>query len=181
VPGQKKTNPQGSVGVIAICSRRVENAVQAGAAPAPTPRCRTRCRQPRRLPLPSPRMRRRHGRTCRARARREAGAHRAAGDLPYALAKRIGAEKGSIYSLRAAGPNGSIVKADVESAKPVPPCAGVPLPPRERRPQWPLPQIRSKGSRYSWRRRTSAAASTAVRKVIARRMLESKLTCRQFD
>jgi len=88
------------------------------------------------------------------------------------LAKRIAAEKGiNLTSIKGSGPNGRIVKADVESAKPgiapMAPSAGKPRPAAQPRPVFVAPG-------------DSRVPHTAVRKVIARRMLESKQTVPHF-
>jgi pyruvate dehydrogenase E2 component (dihydrolipoamide acetyltransferase) len=89
------------------------------------------------------------------------------------LAKRIAAEKGiNLASLKGSGPNGRIVKADVESAKPgaaPAPAAAPKVAPTAPRPQ---PIFTAPGDKR--------VPHTAVRKVIARRMLESKQTVPHF-
>jgi pyruvate dehydrogenase E2 component (dihydrolipoamide acetyltransferase) len=91
------------------------------------------------------------------------------------LAKRIAAEKGiDLAGIKGSGPNGRIVKADVESAKPgVPaatPAAAPKAPPRPS--AFAQPIITAPGDQR--------IPHTAVRKVIARRMLESKQTVPHF-
>jgi pyruvate dehydrogenase E2 component (dihydrolipoamide acetyltransferase) len=88
------------------------------------------------------------------------------------LAKRIAAEKGvNLASLKGSGPNGRIVKADVESAKPG--AAPVPAAAPKAAPSAPAqPIITAPGDQR--------VPHTAVRKVIARRMLESKQTVPHF-
>ena len=91
------------------------------------------------------------------------------------LAKRIAAEKGiNLASLKGSGPNGRIVKADVESAKPGAPAAAPAAAPKAApRPAAPAqPIITAPGDQK--------IPHTAVRKVIARRMLESKQTVPHF-
>jgi pyruvate dehydrogenase E2 component (dihydrolipoamide acetyltransferase) len=89
------------------------------------------------------------------------------------LAKRIAAEKGvNLASIRGSGPNGRIVKTDVESAKPgapsvAPASAARPLPTAQPQPVFVAPG-------------DTRIPHTAVRKVIARRMLESKQTVPHF-
>jgi pyruvate dehydrogenase E2 component (dihydrolipoamide acetyltransferase) len=90
------------------------------------------------------------------------------------LAKRIAAEKGiDLAGLKGSGPNGRIVKADVEGAKsgaaPTP-AAAQPLPKAPAAPAQPM--VTAPGDRH--------VPHTAVRKVIARRMLESKQTVPHF-
>jgi pyruvate dehydrogenase E2 component (dihydrolipoamide acetyltransferase) len=92
------------------------------------------------------------------------------------LAKRIAAEKGiNLASLKGSGPSGRIVKADVESAKPgAPATAPAAAPKAAPRPAAPTaqPVFTSPGDQR--------IPHTAVRKVIARRMLESKQTVPHF-
>ena len=83
------------------------------------------------------------------------------------LAKRIAADKGiELASLKGSGPNGRIVKADVENAKPGAPAPAA-APKAAPRPVAPAgqPVITAPGDQR--------IPHTAVRKVIARRMLES--------
>jgi pyruvate dehydrogenase E2 component (dihydrolipoamide acetyltransferase) len=91
------------------------------------------------------------------------------------LAKRIAADKGvDLASLKGSGPNGRIVKADVESAKPGAPAAAPAAAPKAApRPAAPAqPIFTAPGDQR--------IPHTAVRKVIARRMLESKQTVPHF-
>jgi pyruvate dehydrogenase E2 component (dihydrolipoamide acetyltransferase) len=92
------------------------------------------------------------------------------------LAKRIAAEKGiDLANLKGSGPNGRIVKADVESAKPGAPVATPAAAPKAApRPAAPAaqPVFTAPGDQR--------IPHTAVRKVIARRMLESKQTVPHF-
>jgi pyruvate dehydrogenase E2 component (dihydrolipoamide acetyltransferase) len=91
------------------------------------------------------------------------------------LAKRIAAEKGiDLASLKGSGPNGRIVKADVENAKPAAPAAAPSAAPKGApRPAAPAqPIFTAPGDQR--------IPHTAVRKVIARRMLESKQTVPHF-
>ena len=87
------------------------------------------------------------------------------------LAKRIAAEKGvNLAGIKGSGPNGRIVKADVEGAKPgaaAPAAASAP-----RSPPAAQPIVTAPGDQR--------IPHTAVRKVIARRMLESKQTVPHF-
>ena len=90
------------------------------------------------------------------------------------LAKRIAADKGiELASLNGSGPNGRIVKADVENAKPGAPAPAA-APKAAPRPVAPAgqPVITAPGDQR--------IPHTAVRKVIARRMLESKQTVPHF-
>ncbi|HEY4169804.1 MAG TPA: pyruvate dehydrogenase complex dihydrolipoamide acetyltransferase [Reyranella sp.] len=92
------------------------------------------------------------------------------------LAKRIAAEKGvDLGNLKGSGPNGRIVKADVEGAKPGAPAAAPAAAPKSApRPAAPTAQpiFTAPGDQR--------IPHTAVRKVIARRMLESKQTVPHF-
>jgi len=92
------------------------------------------------------------------------------------LAKRIAAEKGiDLASLKGSGPNGRIVKADVESAKPgaaAPAPAAAPKAAPKAAPAPAQPIVTAPGDQR--------IPHTAVRKVIARRMLESKQTVPHF-
>ncbi len=92
------------------------------------------------------------------------------------LAKRIAAEKGlDLSRITGSGPNGRIVKADVESAKPgaAPAAAPTAAPaPRAAPPAGGQPVFVAPGD--------TRVPHTAIRKVIARRMLESKQTVPHF-
>ena len=91
------------------------------------------------------------------------------------LAKRIAAEKGvDLAGIKGSGPNGRIVKADVENAKPGAPVAAPAAAPKAApRPSAPAqPIFTAPGDQR--------IPHTAVRKVIARRMLESKQTVPHF-
>ena len=85
------------------------------------------------------------------------------------LAKRIAADKGlDLSRIKGSGPGGRIVKADVEQAKPEPAPAASPAPAAPRGPASVAPQPipTAPGDQR--------IPHTAIRKVIARRMLESK-------
>jgi pyruvate dehydrogenase E2 component (dihydrolipoamide acetyltransferase) len=88
------------------------------------------------------------------------------------LAKRIAAEKGvNLAGVKGSGPNGRIVKADVEGAKP----GAAPAPaaaPKAAPTAVPQPIFTAPGDKR--------VPHTAIRKVIARRMLESKQTVPHF-
>jgi pyruvate dehydrogenase E2 component (dihydrolipoamide acetyltransferase) len=89
------------------------------------------------------------------------------------LAKRIAAEKGlNLAGIKGSGPNGRIVKADVENAKPVAAPAAAPTPRPAPTPSTGQPVFVAPGD--------SRVPHTSVRKVIARRMLESKQTVPHF-
>lgn len=91
------------------------------------------------------------------------------------LAKRLAAEKGiNLASLRGSGPNGRIVRADVEGGKPgalaAAPSAAPKTAPRPGASVQPI--FTAPGDKR--------VPHTAIRKVIARRMLESKQTVPHF-
>lgn len=92
------------------------------------------------------------------------------------LAKRIAAEKGlDLSRIKGSGPNGRIVKADVESAQPVPaapPPAAKPAAKPVPAPAAAQPVFVAAGD--------TRVPHTSIRKVIARRMLESKQTVPHF-
>ncbi|MBM3647088.1 MAG: pyruvate dehydrogenase complex dihydrolipoamide acetyltransferase [Alphaproteobacteria bacterium] len=91
------------------------------------------------------------------------------------LAKRIAADKGiDLSRLKGSGPNGRIVKADVEGAKPGAAPVATPTAAPAPRPAAPAaqPVFVAPGD--------SRLPHSAVRKVIARRMLESKQTVPHF-
>jgi len=91
------------------------------------------------------------------------------------LARRIAAEKGlDLSRIKGSGPHGRIVKADVEAAKPLPATAA-PTPaaaPRAAPAPGAQPVFVAPGD--------TRVPHTAIRKVIARRMLESKQTVPHF-
>jgi len=92
------------------------------------------------------------------------------------LAKRIAAEKGiDLAGVKGSGPNGRIVKADVENAKPV--AAPVAAPKAAPKPTAPAPAA---GQPVFVAPGDSRVPHTSIRKVIARRMLESKQTVPHF-
>jgi len=88
------------------------------------------------------------------------------------LAKRIATEKGiDLSRIKGSGPNGRIVKADVETAKPGVPPATAPAP-KAGPPAGPQPVFVAPGDKR--------VPHNSIRKVIARRMLESKQTVPHF-
>jgi pyruvate dehydrogenase E2 component (dihydrolipoamide acetyltransferase) len=88
------------------------------------------------------------------------------------LAKRIAAEKGvTLAGIKGSGPNGRIVKADVEGAKPGAASGAAPAAAPKSAPSA-QPIITAPGDQK--------LPHTAIRKVIARRMLESKQTVPHF-
>jgi pyruvate dehydrogenase E2 component (dihydrolipoamide acetyltransferase) len=91
------------------------------------------------------------------------------------LAKRIAADKGlDLSRIKGSGPNGRIVKADVESAKPAAPATApaAARAPRAAPPAGGQPVLVAPGD--------TRVPHTSIRKVIARRMLESKQTVPHF-
>ena len=93
------------------------------------------------------------------------------------LARRIAAEKGiDLAGIKGSGPNGRIVKADVENAKPGAAPAAAQAPKAAAKTPAPpavgQPVIVAPGD--------SRVPHTSIRKVIARRMLESKQTVPHF-
>ena len=91
------------------------------------------------------------------------------------LAKRIAADKGlDLSRIKGSGPNGRIVKADVESAKPGAPAAAPAAAPAPRAaaPAGAQPVFVAPAD--------TRVPHTSIRKVIARRMLESKQTVPHF-
>jgi pyruvate dehydrogenase E2 component (dihydrolipoyllysine-residue acetyltransferase) len=170
--------PEGAEGVkvnavIAILLEEGETSVPAGAAAAPpSPKPAAAAAPPPAMPAAGPAP------AAAPQLRPSAPASQAAvassGQRIFAspLAKRIAAEKGiNLASLKGSGPNGRIVKADVEAAKPgaAPAPAGAPKAAPAPVPQ---PIFTAPGDKR--------VPHTAVRKVIARRMLESKQTVPHF-
>jgi pyruvate dehydrogenase E2 component (dihydrolipoamide acetyltransferase) len=173
--------PEGAEGVpvnavIAILLEEGETAVPAGAAPAPAPAPKPAAAvTPPAAPKPAP--------AAPAPAAPAAPAAQAPAAKPAAapsggrifaspLAKRIAAEKGlDLSRITGSGPNGRIVKADVESAKPGAAPIAAPAP-KAAPPPGGQPVFVAPGD--------TRVPHTAVRKVIARRMLESKQTVPHF-
>ena len=110
-----------------------------------------------------------------AAAMPSAGSHRI---FASPLARRIAADKGvDLAGIRGSGPNGRIVKADVEGARPgtaaAPAAPAAPPKPAAPRPiAAAQPIVTAPGD--------TRIPHSAVRKVIARRMLESKQTVPHF-
>lgn len=93
------------------------------------------------------------------------------------LAKRIAAEKGiDLAGLKGSGPNGRIVKSDVENAKPGAAPAAAP----KAAPKPAAPATAAGGQPVFVAPGDSRVPHTSIRKVIARRMLESKQTVPHF-
>ncbi|WP_448661843.1 pyruvate dehydrogenase complex dihydrolipoamide acetyltransferase [Sphingomonas sp. CJ20] len=131
-------------------------AAKAEAAPAPTP-----------APAPAP-------------AAAAAPAPTASGDRIKAspLAKRIAAQKGvDLASLTGSGPNGRIVKADLEGAKAAAPAAAAPAPTAST--PAPAPAASAPEHKAVWFDDSiphEAEKLSNIRKTIARRLTESKQT-----
>ncbi len=93
------------------------------------------------------------------------------------LARRIAAEKGiDLTGIKGSGPNGRIVKADVENAKPA--AAPAAAPKAAAKPA--APAAAAGGQPLFVAPGDSRVPHTSIRKVIARRMLESKQTVPHF-
>ena len=93
------------------------------------------------------------------------------------LAKRIAAEKGiDLAGIKGSGPNGRIVKADVENAKPAAAPVAAPAPKAAAK----APAPAAGGQPVFVAPGDSRVPHTSIRKVIARRMLESKQTVPHF-
>jgi pyruvate dehydrogenase E2 component (dihydrolipoamide acetyltransferase) len=93
------------------------------------------------------------------------------------LARRIAAEKGiDLAGIKGSGPGGRIVKADVETARPS--AAPVAAPKAAPKPAAPAPA--AGGQPVFVAPGDSRVPHTSIRKVIARRMLESKQTVPHF-
>ena len=180
--------PEGAEGVqvnavIAILLEEGETAVPAGAAPAPAAAPKAAATPAPAAPKPAP--------AAPAPAAQAAAAPAPAAPAPAAkpaaapsggrifaspLAKRIAAEKGlDLSRITGSGPNGRIVKADVESAKPGAAPAAAPVAAGAPRPAPP-----SAGQPVFVAPGDTRVPHTAIRKVIARRMLESKQTVPHF-
>jgi pyruvate dehydrogenase E2 component (dihydrolipoamide acetyltransferase) len=184
--------PEGAEGiavnaVIAILLEEGETSVPAGAAPAPAAKPAAAPAPPA-APKPVPAA---PAAAAQAPAAQAAVAPAPAAAAPAAkpatapsggrifaspLAKRIAAEKGlDLSNIKGSGPNGRIVKADVESAKPGAAPAAAPVAagaPRAAPPAGGQPVFVAPGD--------TRVPHTSIRKVIARRMLESKQTVPHF-
>jgi pyruvate dehydrogenase E2 component (dihydrolipoamide acetyltransferase) len=175
--------PEGAEGVavnavIAILLEEGETAVPAGAAPAPAPAPKpaAAAAPPAAPAAPAPAASAPAAPAAQAPAAKPAAAPAGGRIFASPLAKRIAAEKGlDLSRITGSGPNGRIVKADVESAKPgaAPAAAPVAAPaPKAAPPSVGQPVFVAPGD--------TRVPHTAVRKVIARRMLESKQTVPHF-
>jgi len=174
--------PEGAEGVavnavIAILLEEGETSVPAGAAPAPAPKPAAATAAPA-APKPAPAAPAAVAPASGAPAPAAKPAVAPSGGRIFAspLAKRIAAEKGlDLSGIRGSGPNGRIVKADVESAKPGAAPAAAPVaagaskaaPAAGAQPVFVAPG-------------DTRVPHTSIRKVIARRMLESKQTVPHF-
>jgi pyruvate dehydrogenase E2 component (dihydrolipoamide acetyltransferase) len=157
--------------VIAVLLEEGETEVKGGAAPPPAPKAEAPKAEATPAPAAAPKA-------APTPAPQPVAAPTAApsGQRIFAspLAKRIAAEKGiDLASLKGSGPNGRIVKADVEGAKPGAPAPAA-APKAAPKPAAPAAQpiFTAPGDQR--------IPHTAVRKVIARRMLESKQTVPHF-
>jgi pyruvate dehydrogenase E2 component (dihydrolipoamide acetyltransferase) len=176
--------PEGAEGVpvnavIAILLEEGETAVPAGAAPASAPAPKPApAAAPPSAPRPAPAAPAPVAPAPAAYAPAAKPAAAPAGGRIFAspLARRIAAEKGlDLSRIMGSGPNGRIVKADVESAKPGAGPAAAPVAvgaPRAAPPSGGQPVFVAPGD--------TRVPHTSIRKVIARRMLESKQTVPHF-
>ena len=170
--------PEGAEGVkvnavIAILLEEGESEVPAGAAPAPTsaPKTAPAAAAPAASPAAKPTA---APPPAAAPSPRPAAAPSGGRIFASPLAKRIAAEKGiDLAAIKGSGPDGRIVKADVEYAQPTaapkPAPAAKPAPAPTPTPQ---PVFVAPGD--------TRVPHTSIRKVIARRMLESKQTVPHF-
>jgi pyruvate dehydrogenase E2 component (dihydrolipoamide acetyltransferase) len=158
--------------VIAILLEEGETEVKGGAAAPPPPAPKAEAPKAEAAPAPAA------PKAAPAPAPKPAAAAAPSGQRIFAspLAKRIAADKGvDLASVKGSGPNGRIVKADVENAKPgaaaATPAGAPKAAPRPAAPAG-QPVITAPGDQR--------IPHTAIRKVIARRMLESKQTVPHF-
>jgi pyruvate dehydrogenase E2 component (dihydrolipoamide acetyltransferase) len=163
--------------VIAILLEEGETAVPAGAAPAPAPKPAAAAAPPAAPKLaPAAQAPAAPAPAAAAPAAKPAAAPAGGRIFASPLAKRIAAEKGlDLSRITGSGPNGRIVKADVESAKPGAATVAAPAPaaaPRVAPPSGGQPVFVAPGD--------TRVPHTSIRKVIARRMLESKQTVPHF-
>ena len=164
--------PEGAEGVkvnavIAILLEEGETALQAGAAPAPISAPKPAEASAPKAAAPAP-----ASPTPAPPPPKPAAAPSGGRIFASPLAKRIAAEKGiDLSRLKGSGPNGRIVKADVEQAKPTAAPAAAPAPKVAPAPSA-QPVFVAPGD--------TRVPHTSIRKVIARRMLESKQTVPHF-
>ena len=178
--------PEGTEGVavnavIAILLEEGETSVPAGAAPASPPKPAAAAAVPA-APKPAPAAAPpapaapAPAAPVPAPAARPAAAPSGGRIFASPLAKRIAVEKGlDLSTIKGSGPNGRIVKADVEAAKPGAAPAAVPLAagaPKAAPGAGAQPVFVAPGD--------TRVPHTSIRKVIARRMLESKQTVPHF-
>jgi pyruvate dehydrogenase E2 component (dihydrolipoamide acetyltransferase) len=114
----------------------------------------------------------------------KANGHAASGDRMIAspLAKRMAQQAGlDLSGLAGSGPGGRIVKADVEAAlaRPAPVAAAAPIPAPAPAPR-PAPAIAPAGVAPAGVAPHVAVPNSSIRKVIARRLSESKQTIPHF-
>ncbi|KAF0105377.1 MAG: pyruvate dehydrogenase E2 component (dihydrolipoamide acetyltransferase) [Rhodospirillaceae bacterium] len=156
--------------VIAVLLEEGEKDVARSAAPAaekPAPKAEEKSAEKAAAPAPAP------------AAKPTAPAASSGGTRVFAspLARRIAAEKGiDLSGLKGSGPNGRIVKADVENAKPGAAPAAAPAPKAAAK----APAPPAGGQPVFVAPGDSRVPHTSIRKVIARRMLESKQTVPHF-
>ena len=169
--------PEGTEGVkvnavIAILLEEGETSVPAGAAAAPPPPQQAAAPAAKPAPAPVQAAGPPPLKPTSAPASQPAVAPSGQRIFASPLAKRIAAEKGvNLAGIKGSGPNGRIVKADVDSAKP----GAAPAPaaaPKAAPMAAPQPIFTAPGDKR--------VPHTAIRKVIARRMLESKQTVPHF-
>jgi len=164
--------PEGAEGVkvnavIAILLEEGETALPAGAAPAPISAPKPAAPPAPKAAAPAP-----ASPTPAPPPPKPAAAPSGGRIFASPLAKRIAAEKGiDLSRLKGSGPNGRIVKADVEQAKPTAAPAAAPAPKVAPAPSA-QPVFVAPGD--------TRVPHTSIRKVIARRMLESKQTVPHF-
>jgi len=164
--------PEGAEGVkvnavIAILLEEGETALPAGAAPAPISAPKPAAAPAPKAAAPAP-----ASPTPAPPPPKPAAAPSGGRIFASPLAKRIAAEKGiDLSRLKGSGPNGRIVKADVEQAKPTAAPAAAPAPKVAPAPSA-QPVFVAPGD--------TRVPHTSIRKVIARRMLESKQTVPHF-
>jgi len=164
--------PEGAEGVkvnavIAILLEEGETALPAGAAPAPISAPKPAAASAPKAAAPAP-----ASPTPAPPPPKPAAAPSGGRIFASPLAKRIAAEKGiDLSRLKGSGPNGRIVKADVEQAKPTAAPAAAPAPKVAPAPSA-QPVFVAPGD--------TRVPHTSIRKVIARRMLESKQTVPHF-
>jgi pyruvate dehydrogenase E2 component (dihydrolipoamide acetyltransferase) len=160
--------------VIAILLEEGETEVPKGAAPAaagPAPAAKPAAAA---APSPAPAPAAKPALPAAAPAAQSATTPSGGRIFASPLAKRIAADKGlDLSRIKGSGPNGRIVKADVESAKPgAAPAAAPTAAPKAAPAAGAQPVFVAPGDQR--------VPHTAIRKVIARRMLESKQTVPHF-